>query len=73
MARRNKSKPFAVRLPIPLAEWVERYAKENGITKTEVMESAVQKLKASAGRKYNGKRKSLLNTIARAEHGTERS
>ena len=73
MARPKKSKPFAVRLPVLLAEWVEGYAKENSITKTEVMERAVRKLRASESRRHNGKRKTLLDTIKRAEDGSERS
>jgi hypothetical protein len=71
MARSRKSKPFAVRLPVPLAEWVERYAKENAFTKTEVMEAAVQKLKSSEGRRFNGKKRTLLDTIKRAEDGSD--
>jgi len=71
MVRQRKSKPFAVRLPVSLAEWVERYAKEQGVTKTEVMEAAVEKLKVSEGRRLNGKRKFLLETIARTKDGTK--
>lgn len=43
------------------------------MTKTEVMEAAVRKLKTSERRRYNGKRKALLETIARADDGSERS
>lgn len=65
--RAKKSSPFAVRLPVELAEWVEHYAREGGLTKTAVMESAVRKLKLSEARRLNVKRQTLMDTIKRAD------
>jgi hypothetical protein len=71
-ARRKgrKSAPFAVRLPPSLAEWVERYAAENGLMKTEVFEAALEKMRKIEGRKLNGKKKIILDAIKRADDGT---
>ena len=69
MTRRNKSRPFAVRLPHPLAEWVERYAQENQVTRSAVFEQALEELRRRDGRRLNGKKKTLLDTLKRAEHG----
>ena len=73
MARTKKSKPFAVRLPPALAEWVETYAREQGLSKSEVFERAVRKLRRMDGRRFNGKKQTLLETIRGIEDGTKHS
>ncbi len=71
MARRTKSSPFAVRLSIPLAEWVEKYAEEQKTTKSDVFERALVRFRKAEGRKNNGRKKILLDTIKRATRGAD--
>lgn len=70
MARPRKSKPFAVRLPPPLADWVEHYVEETGMTKTDVFEAAMEMYRKSERRRLSGKKKAILATLKNEAHGT---
>lgn len=70
MARPRKSKPFAVRLEPKLADWVERYVEETGMSKTAVFEAAVEMYRKSERRRLNGKKKTILSVLKNDAHGS---
>lgn len=69
MARSRKSKPFAVRLPPKLADWVEGHVEETGMSKTAVFEAAVEMYRKSERRRLNGKKRTILSVLQNDSHG----
>lgn len=71
MARIPKSKPFATRLPMHLADFVTEYAEEKGMSASDVLAEAVGTLKRSVSRRRSTGKQQQRDTILEALRGSD--